>query len=273
MHERTTSRLRRGFHAAWAWSRLNRICANLIIRKGFGAATTRINGSIAILTQGPEPVDLESKLITVQAEFKQRYSRRGETAKAFQRRVREQWFDTYAPETLPGIDIGCQHDPLNESFRRFDMIFGDGDASLMEGVPDQVFHTVYASHVLEHLVDPKVALRSWYRILRPGGHLIVIVPHRDLYEKRTVLPSQWNGDHKWFWLPDQSEPPHTLSLKQVLEEAGLEDSELVSVRVLDDGYDYSLPADVHAIGEFSIEAIVRRQAHPGSQVRDDADYR
>jgi hypothetical protein len=37
----------------------------------------------------------------------------GETSKARERRLREGWFELFAPEQLNGIDIGCQHDPLN----------------------------------------------------------------------------------------------------------------------------------------------------------------
>ena len=33
------------------------------------------------------------------------------------------------------------------------MIFGDGDATYMESVPDETFHTIYSSHLLEHIED------------------------------------------------------------------------------------------------------------------------
>src|SRR5690348_8692983 len=125
-----------------------------------------------------------------------------ETKKAHNRRLREGWFEKYAPETHSGIDIGCQRDMIHESFRPWDLIFGDGDATHMADVADDTYHTVYASHVLEHLADPDTAVLNWYRITKPGGHLIVIVPHRDLYEKKDDLPSRWNGDHRWFFLPD-----------------------------------------------------------------------
>lgn len=206
-----------------------------------------------------ENIDEIGKLIDLQVRLKSRYGQRGETTKARERRLREGWFERFAPEDRPGIDIGCQYDPLNQTFRRWDHLFGDGDAALMEGVHDRTFHTVYASHVLEHMVDPVVALKNWYRILKRGGHLIVLVPHRDLYEKKKTLPSNWNTDHKWFWLPDRAEEPHTLSLEDVIRRAELDDAEVVYLRVLDEGYDRSLPVDVHPVGEFSIEAIIKRK--------------
>jgi SAM-dependent methyltransferase len=184
----------------------------------------------------------------------------GETAKAYPRRVREGWFEKYVQD--PGIDIGCQRDPLNHTFRRWDVIFGDGDATLMDGVPDETFATVYASHVLEHLDDPVSAIRNWWRILAPGGHLIVVVPHRDLYEGKTELPSRWNHEHKIFWIPHGSLPPHTLGLFQVLGEAigvNTARSSLVGeVRVCDEGW--AMEPGRHAVGEYSIEAILRKEA-------------
>jgi hypothetical protein len=180
----------------------------------------------------------------------------GETSKAHERRVREGWFK-YAPEDRSGIDIGCQKDPLNQTFRRYDVIYGDGDATYMEDVADNTYFTVYASHVLEHLPDPVTAIKNWYRILQPGGHLIISIPHRDLYEKKKELPSRWNLEHKWFFLPDKSEPPCTLSFQGVIAEA-IPGANLVDFRVVDEGFDYSIPPTIHSCGEFSIEAVIKK---------------
>lgn len=182
---------------------------------------------------------------------------KGETSKAHKRRLREGWFEKYAPADQTGIDIGCQSDPLNHTFRRFDFVFGDGDATYMEGIPNDSFHTVYASHVLEHLKYPEKAVKRWYEITRPGGHLIVIVPHRDLYEKKRFLPSRWNDEHTYFWLPEDEDRPCTRSLKKVVLEA-IPNANIVSFRVIDEGYDYSLGKMEHAVGEYSIECIVRK---------------
>lgn len=177
-----------------------------------------------------------------------------ETRKAYERRVREGFFEKYVRD--PGIDIGCQHDPLNDSFRKWDVIFGDGDATLMEGVPDESFLTVYASHVLEHLDDPILALRNWYRILKPGGFLLLAIPHRDLYEKRTELPSRWNGEHKHFWLPDRYESPCTWSLLHVIKEA-IPGALIECLKVCDEDWVSNGP-EQHSGGEYSIEAIIHK---------------
>jgi SAM-dependent methyltransferase len=179
----------------------------------------------------------------------------GETYKAATRRAATGWFDRFAPQHLAGIDIGPDRDPLGVSFRRW-TYEGDGDATFMFGVPDESFVTVYASHVLEHIKDVNTALKNWYRILKPGGHLIVLVPHRDRYEKRKVLPSRWNPDHKWFWLPDQDDPPVTLNFRRVIRDA-IPQGELVSFGVLDEGYEHR-GENAHSFGEYSIEAVIKR---------------
>ena len=200
--------------------------------------------------------------------------RKGETHKAHERRLKEGWFDKYAPSDKSGLDIGCGHDPLNSVFRKFDQIFGDGDAQLLEGV--DTYHTVYASHALEHMVDPVASVTRWYEVVEPGGHLIICVPHRHLYEKRTELPSKWNEDHKHFFLPDTEEPPCTLSLRKVILDA-IPDANIVSFRTLDEGYEDGLDCynveienesgeielrnisvQNHPKGEYSLEIIIQK---------------
>ena len=41
------------------------------------------------------------------------------------------------------------------------------------------YDCVIASHCLEHMANPIQALLEWKRVLRPGGVLLLILPHRD----------------------------------------------------------------------------------------------
>jgi len=103
-----------------------------------------------------------------------------------------------------GIDIGCGPDPLGNqrmwgawplmrSCDEWDI--EDGDAQLMANVPDADYDFVYSSHTLEHVVDPVETLQNWWRILKPGGHLVIAVPDEDMYEQG-VWPPTFNTDHK-----------------------------------------------------------------------------
>lgn len=178
------------------------------------------------------------------------------------RRTAEQWYSRFAPADKPGIDIGCGVDPIHGTFDRWDK--AEGDATFMHGVPDESYHTVYASHILEHLSNPWLAIENWYRILAPSGHLIICVPHRDLYEKRTTLPSRWNGEHKWFFLPDKADAPCTLSLCSVVSSRCV-GGEVVSCKTLSEGYEAN--GDNHPGGEYSIEIIVRKPEEYDSLLR------
>jgi SAM-dependent methyltransferase len=54
-----------------------------------------------------------------------------------------------------------------------------GEAGKLDGVPDDTYDALLASHVVEHLANPLGALAEWQRVVRPGGHVLLIVPHRD----------------------------------------------------------------------------------------------
>jgi len=181
----------------------------------------------------------------------------GETHKARERREQTGWLDRYAPADKTGIDIGCRRDPLHPTFRRWDLVFEDSDATYLSDIEPETFHTVYSSHLLEHLNHPEVAIKRWYEVLKRGGHLIIVVPHRDLYEQRRELPSKFNIDHKYFWMPDEEEPPVTKSLKKEVL-AAIPDADIVSLVILDDGYEPNSGSDDCPVGEFSIEIIIRK---------------
>lgn len=192
-----------------------------------------------------------------------------ETSKSQARRAQENWFDRFAPAYKPGLDIGCGVDPLHTEavlWWQVDQGFTEGevaqgrktraDASALP-FDSGAFYTVYTSHLLEHVVDPAAAIREWWRVLAPGGHLIIVVPHRDLYEYQSRLPSRWNGDHKTMWLPTRSDgEKDTVGLLELVE-ATLPEAELRQLRVLDDNH---VPPtdDAQPSGEFSIEGIWRR---------------
>ena len=44
---------------------------------------------------------------------------------------------------------------------------------------DNTLDYVLSSHVIEHFFDPVKALREWNRVVKPGGYIYIIAPHKD----------------------------------------------------------------------------------------------
>lgn len=176
----------------------------------------------------------------------------GETHKAHARRLREGFFEKYCVGR--GLDVGYGGDPVTPDAVGWD--FEHGDAQLLRGLADAEFDFVYSSHLLEHLPNCDLALRNWWRVLKPGGCLILYLPHRDLYEKKKQLPSRFNDDHKHFFLPESDEPPDTIGLVPLLRRVSPSAS-VVYCRTCDDGYVDPGPF-IESTGEFSIELVARK---------------
>jgi SAM-dependent methyltransferase len=57
-------------------------------------------------------------------------------------------------------------------------------------IPSGSYDFVLSSHMLEHTANPLRALSEWGRMLKPGGGLVLVVPHRDgTFDHRRPLTS------------------------------------------------------------------------------------
>ena len=70
----------------------------------------------------------------------------------------------------------------------------------LEMFADRSIDTVFSSHLLEHIDDYKAALAEWWRVIRPGGYLVLYLPHADWYPN-IGMPGA-NPDHKHDFRPD-----------------------------------------------------------------------
>lgn len=190
-----------------------------------------------------------------------------EATKANNRRSKH---SEYAEKYLVGngIDIGAGDDCVGRytdlytkilSCRNWDI--PDGDAQYLESVPDNTYDFVHSSHCLEHMVDPLIAMRNWIRVLKPGGHAVIIIPDEDLYEQG-VFPSTFNGDHKWtFTIHKNGKSWSKQYSHNVLELICLlHDCKPISVRLNEEYFDFEAPRYDQTGGpaECSIEFIVRK---------------
>ncbi len=55
------------------------------------------------------------------------------------------------------------------------MYFGEG--SDLRGIPDHSYDFLLSSHNLEHMANPIKALKEWQRVVKPGGSLVIVLPH------------------------------------------------------------------------------------------------
>jgi SAM-dependent methyltransferase len=210
-------------------------------------------GKVAAKRVVPPRLWLALQLYTYRLGKRTYWYRPGETTKSRRRREREGFFEKYCRDS--GLDIGHGGDPVLPTVRGWDMV--DGDAHHLKGLADESFDFVYASHLLEHMHSPEVALRSWWRVLKPGGFLIVAVPERDLYEQRRRLPSRLNPDHKTFFLLDSDDPPDTLGLLPLIERA-LDGFSVCEAKVCDEGYAV-VEDEPQPQGEYQIEVVLRKE--------------
>jgi len=51
------------------------------------------------------------------------------------------------------------------------------EATLLSGIADSSYDFVLSCHCLEHIANPAKAVREWSRVVRPGGALIIVLPH------------------------------------------------------------------------------------------------
>ncbi|MBX3712510.1 MAG: methyltransferase domain-containing protein [Lysobacter sp.] len=168
-----------------------------------------------------------------------------------------------------GIDIGGKPDPLAlyaGMFSRMTSVktwdWEDGDAQHLAGVADDSLDFVHSSHCLEHLVDPREGLRHWFRVVKPGGYLVVTVPDEDLYEQG-VFPSTFNRDHKWTFtiFKHASWCERSLNVVDLVQALG-EAAELVRVEQLSATYRFDLPRfdqTLTPVAECGIEFVVRKR--------------
>ena len=191
-----------------------------------------------------------------------------ELTKSIARRTTDsRFFRTYF--VGEGIDIGGAPDPLSlytdffplmKSVKVWDM--PDGDAEIMESVNSETYDFVHSSHCLEHLQDPIEGIKNWFRILKPGGHLVVTVPEEDLYEQG-IFPSTFNFDHKWTFTiyKESSWSLKSINVLEMLSGLG-STADIRLIGVEDRLYRYSLPRFDQTstpIAESAIEFIIRKR--------------
>jgi len=85
-----------------------------------------------------------------------------------------------------GLDLGCG--PWKVFSHALGIDRGGKHAGNIEGsitdlskFADNAFDYVFSSHALEDIADTEATLSEWMRVIRPGGHLVLYLPHKAHY--------------------------------------------------------------------------------------------
>jgi len=101
------------------------------------------------------------------------------------------------PELLPNHGKQLEFGPGNTPYGCSSLEYPDWDADSMDvPEPDNSIDTIHMYHFLEHVESPIKLLRECERILVPGGHINIVVPHQACSLAYEDL------DHKTFFVED-----------------------------------------------------------------------
>jgi SAM-dependent methyltransferase len=199
---------------------------------------------------------------------------KGEASRTFHEKLQNGFFAAYMAGEVT-LDVGYRGAsddaiPIFPHAIGVDVDYPGYDGKVLP-FPDGSVDTVYSSHMLEHVADFRTTIADWHRVVRSGGFIVCVVPHQFLYEKRRVMPSSWNADHKRFYTPasllnefERSLRPNTYRVRHLRDN--------------DDGYTYELGPEVHAGGGYEIELVIQKiappawdLAGPASPLQDDLE--
>jgi ADP-heptose:LPS heptosyltransferase/tetratricopeptide (TPR) repeat protein len=114
------------------------------------------------------------------ADWRESKRRENDEARKCLPRVRKYLFGS-------GLDVGCGNFPVVENAIGID--FREGPARIKSDVKslpmfaDGGMDFVFSSHCLEDIKEHKSALAEWCRVLKPGGYLVLYLPHEDYYPR------------------------------------------------------------------------------------------
>lgn len=151
-----------------------------------------------------------------------------------------------------GIDIGFGGDPivphaicmdLPNSYAKYQANpqHLHGDARDLSWFQSESMDFVYSSHVLEDFPDTKAVFAEWFRVLRPGGRMILFLPDEQVYRAHCYA---------------NNKPPNKHHVHDFFGEGYMKDiiKDFPDARIIH----YKFP-----VGIYSFEMVIEKQAsHP-----------
>lgn len=132
------------------------------------------------------------------------------------------------------------------------------------------YDVVVVDRILQRETDYRAAVRSWFAATKVGGHLVIAVPHAFLYDRRSVLPAQWDRRQRRLYT--------AATITSEIEEALEPNSYRIRlVRDDDTHYDYAAPAEEEPVGACDVVVVLEKIPQPdwtltpGSAASSDDD--
>ena len=101
------------------------------------------------------------------------------------------------------LDLACECWGVEHASYPSERFLGNGQIRYMQGdmsslpLPEGAFDLIFLWHVLEHMDDPRAVMGRLYRLLAPGGILIVAVPNFSGLEAGRFKASWFHLDIPW----------------------------------------------------------------------------
>jgi ubiquinone/menaquinone biosynthesis C-methylase UbiE len=145
-------------------------------------------------------------------------------------------------EGLHGIEIGASTQNSYQLKRAINVDFSDEQGgnwqdkacepavvnivALGDDLPfkDGTLDYVLTSHVIEHFFDPAKALKEWHRVIKVGGYIFIVAPHKDRtfdkYREATSVDELIGRHTGKIKIPDYAAPTDVKAIERYFKKTG-----------------------------------------------------